>query len=53
MSRTPTTTTAGAAGQDAPADDLLLEVRDASAASPSTGPRALNALTHPMVQQID
>lgn len=53
MSRTPTTTTAGAAGQDAPADDLLLEVRDGLGRITLNRPRALNALTHPMVQQID
>lgn len=53
MSRTPTTTTAGADGQDAPADDLLLEVRDGLGRITLNRPRALNALTHPMVQQID
>lgn len=53
MSRTPTTTTAGAAGQDAPADDLLLEVRDGLGRITLNRPRALNALTHPMVQEID
>ena len=53
MSDAQTTTTTGAAPQAGERGDLLLEVRDGLGRITLNRPRALNALTHVMVQQID
>ncbi|MDN5693043.1 MAG: enoyl-CoA hydratase/isomerase family protein, partial [Micrococcaceae bacterium] len=53
MSDAQTTTTAGSAPQAGEGGDVLLEVRDGLARITLNRPRALNALTHVMVQEID